>query len=431
MARVIIKDGTGSDRTVELIDAITVVGRDPANKIVLDDKKASRRHCQFEKTDVGYKLVDLESRNGTLVNDKIVNQALLRPGDRVQVGSKTLVFEDAAFKEPPAEVAARMTPAPAPATPAPAAPEPAKVGAASSRSEGPNATDHGPLAPGLRRRSHRSLAASEAVRERKTLTTVAVVAGMFLFGLLVLIIASTLTGEDPAYQKAKLTYEAAKKIHLEKPYDALDLLKRVPADQGQVYKDAQGLVKKINEDLARQATATTESEQKEFDALYQFCEDNRANPRSYDRMFGMCVEFKQRYPKSKHVAKVEEYYKIAHEGRQAGVRAAAATAEKQVVDSLKANDFAAALRHAVAMRDKVKGDLEAMEKADKLKNDVVEKAALHFQAQNARAQDFKARGKKDEARQVYQDLILRMGDGKMDDLKDYCDIAAKSIDGLR
>ena len=103
MARLVITDGSFS-KTVEL-DATTVAGRAPENKIVIDDKQASRRHFQIDRVEFGFKLVDLESRNGTRVNDRSVNQALLRPGDRIQIGKHVLTFEDPNFREPPAEVA--------------------------------------------------------------------------------------------------------------------------------------------------------------------------------------------------------------------------------------------------------------------------------------------------------------------------------------
>jgi pSer/pThr/pTyr-binding forkhead associated (FHA) protein len=98
---------------VDLTDTISVAGRAPENRIVIDDKQSSRRHFQIEKVDIGFKLVDLESRNGTRVNDRSVNQALLRPGDKIQIGKHVLTFEDPSFKEPPADVAARLGPPPA------------------------------------------------------------------------------------------------------------------------------------------------------------------------------------------------------------------------------------------------------------------------------------------------------------------------------
>src|SRR5262245_36622690 len=117
MARLVITDGS-TTRNVELTDASTVAGRAPENKIVIDDKQASRRHFTIDRIEFGFKLVDLESRNGTRVNDRQVNQLLLRPGDKIQIGKHTLTFEDPNFKEPPAEVAARLSPPSGPAIPA-------------------------------------------------------------------------------------------------------------------------------------------------------------------------------------------------------------------------------------------------------------------------------------------------------------------------
>jgi pSer/pThr/pTyr-binding forkhead associated (FHA) protein len=97
---------------VDLTEASTVAGRAPENKIVIDDKQASRRHFSIDKIEYGFKLVDLESRNGTRVNDRQVNQMLLRPGDRIVIGKYALTFEDPSFKEPPPEVAAKLGPPP-------------------------------------------------------------------------------------------------------------------------------------------------------------------------------------------------------------------------------------------------------------------------------------------------------------------------------
>src|SRR6185503_478551 len=112
MARLVISDGS-TTKNVELTDASTVAGRAPENKIVIDDKQASRRHFTIDRIEYGFKLVDLESRNGTRVNDRQGNQMLLRPGDKIQIGKHTLTFEDPNFKEPPPEVAAKLAPSPA------------------------------------------------------------------------------------------------------------------------------------------------------------------------------------------------------------------------------------------------------------------------------------------------------------------------------
>jgi two-component system, cell cycle response regulator len=63
------------------------VGRDPASVIVLESDSVSRRHATFDPTELGHKVVDNYSTNGTYLNEVLVqNEASLRSGDYVQVG---------------------------------------------------------------------------------------------------------------------------------------------------------------------------------------------------------------------------------------------------------------------------------------------------------------------------------------------------------
>ncbi|MGH9935887.1 MAG: FHA domain-containing protein, partial [Blastocatellia bacterium] len=45
------------------------IGRDPANQICLSDLLVSRRHCLLRQSAGGYLLQDLDSSNGTMIND--------------------------------------------------------------------------------------------------------------------------------------------------------------------------------------------------------------------------------------------------------------------------------------------------------------------------------------------------------------------------
>jgi DNA-binding NtrC family response regulator len=75
--------------------AETTIGRSPSCEIPLpEDGKLSRRHARLRVKDGQVLLCDLGSRNGTAVNgDLIASEVVLRPGDRVQVGETTLLFE--------------------------------------------------------------------------------------------------------------------------------------------------------------------------------------------------------------------------------------------------------------------------------------------------------------------------------------------------
>lgn len=97
----------GVEQKYPLEAGTVTLGRGLESDIRLKDIKASRRHCQIVKTAQGYQVLDLSSGNGTFVNGVQVKQQLLKPGDRIQVGSTLITFQDGQ--------AAPARPAPAPA----------------------------------------------------------------------------------------------------------------------------------------------------------------------------------------------------------------------------------------------------------------------------------------------------------------------------
>ncbi len=76
-----------------LLDAErTVAGRSPSTDIFLDDVTVSRKHAVFTRTGGGFVVRDVGSLNGTYVNRELVDEAVLRTGDEVQIGKFRLVF---------------------------------------------------------------------------------------------------------------------------------------------------------------------------------------------------------------------------------------------------------------------------------------------------------------------------------------------------
>lgn len=70
-----------------LIDRELIAGRDPACSIVLDKGQASRQHARFSPADDGVLVEDLNSTNGTFVNDQRISEpTLLKEGDEVSIG---------------------------------------------------------------------------------------------------------------------------------------------------------------------------------------------------------------------------------------------------------------------------------------------------------------------------------------------------------
>ena len=70
------------------------LGRSPSCTIALDDAKVSRRHVRIVIENGEAHVSDLGSRNGTVVNgDKLEGEVTLLPGDRLQVGDSTILYE--------------------------------------------------------------------------------------------------------------------------------------------------------------------------------------------------------------------------------------------------------------------------------------------------------------------------------------------------
>lgn len=72
-------------------------GKKNTNEIVINDKTVSRHHLEIEATSDSYLLRDLNSTNGTFINDMKVKEAFLSPGDVIQLGNTKLEYQ--AFNE--------------------------------------------------------------------------------------------------------------------------------------------------------------------------------------------------------------------------------------------------------------------------------------------------------------------------------------------
>jgi pSer/pThr/pTyr-binding forkhead associated (FHA) protein len=70
----------------------TTIGRSPDCGIFLDDVTVSRKHAVLVARDDGFFIEDQGSLNGTFVNRKRVESALLEDGDELQIGKYRLTF---------------------------------------------------------------------------------------------------------------------------------------------------------------------------------------------------------------------------------------------------------------------------------------------------------------------------------------------------
>lgn len=93
MSRLILINPDGSRQEFTL-GAKTTLGRHPDNSIQILDKVVSKEHAVVEKVGDRFVVRDLDSRNGTLVNQKRVREVALRDQDELTLGSMRLLFAD-------------------------------------------------------------------------------------------------------------------------------------------------------------------------------------------------------------------------------------------------------------------------------------------------------------------------------------------------
>lgn len=71
--------------------ATKTIGRASRADFILDVPLVSRLHCRLRANSTGLKIFDLDSTNGTFVNDRRIKRATLVPGDRIDIGRVSLV----------------------------------------------------------------------------------------------------------------------------------------------------------------------------------------------------------------------------------------------------------------------------------------------------------------------------------------------------
>jgi sigma-B regulation protein RsbU (phosphoserine phosphatase) len=97
MAEIRIDSADGVQRTLPMARERMTIGRSRESDIHLPDQWLSRRHAEIQRRADGYYIVDLKSKNGTLVNDRpIEKDERLVSGDVIALGEHRLTFVDEA-----------------------------------------------------------------------------------------------------------------------------------------------------------------------------------------------------------------------------------------------------------------------------------------------------------------------------------------------
>ena len=70
------------------------IGRSPTNNIFVRDKNVSRVHCQIVVSNGTATLTDLQSTNGTFVNNERATECVLQVSDLIRIGTTLLELQE-------------------------------------------------------------------------------------------------------------------------------------------------------------------------------------------------------------------------------------------------------------------------------------------------------------------------------------------------
>ncbi|MCK5223988.1 FHA domain-containing protein [Candidatus Calescamantes bacterium] len=81
-----------SNRKIILGRKRFVIGRAPGCDLVLDDDSISRIHCAIHDNYSSFILEDMDSSNGTFINDLCIKKKILHSGDSFRIGDQGFSF---------------------------------------------------------------------------------------------------------------------------------------------------------------------------------------------------------------------------------------------------------------------------------------------------------------------------------------------------
>lgn len=101
MAKLYLKFEQAVLKEYQLAKGAFTIGRLPDNAVHVDNLAVSGHHARIYWDSDHYVIEDLNSTNGTFVNNRRVAKAVLNNGDQVLIGKHTLLFQDRGYEETP------------------------------------------------------------------------------------------------------------------------------------------------------------------------------------------------------------------------------------------------------------------------------------------------------------------------------------------
>lgn len=92
MLNLVVVDASGR-RSVSVPSGPFTIGRSSDSRLQLVDAHVSRLHAELIQDGSAWRIRDLGPSGGTFVNDTRIEDAALKPGDRIRMGSTELRVE--------------------------------------------------------------------------------------------------------------------------------------------------------------------------------------------------------------------------------------------------------------------------------------------------------------------------------------------------
>ena len=92
MARLILMFKDQVLKEIPFFKESMTIGRNPENNIQIDNMAVSGHHARIDKTGSKFILTDLQSTNGTFVNNKKIVSHSLKERDKIHIGNHVLLF---------------------------------------------------------------------------------------------------------------------------------------------------------------------------------------------------------------------------------------------------------------------------------------------------------------------------------------------------
>ncbi len=92
VAKLLFIEGPKKGEEIFIETFEVTIGRSKKADIYIDDEKLSRMHAKISRVGIGYRLIDLNSRNGTYVNGVRILEHPLSSFDEIQIGNSKIRF---------------------------------------------------------------------------------------------------------------------------------------------------------------------------------------------------------------------------------------------------------------------------------------------------------------------------------------------------